>query len=145
MSRHEDNFQLSLPPEEAKNLCGQAITSLGWPIVDLGYGWSTSESFNLGFTWPVSMQVVINYGDAGMSRLTIKASNFGFGPIQSSHVKGKVRTLRQRIEQMFQQGPQPPAQSQPQPQPPAQPSSQARQSKGEEIFRDGVLLEDKGQ
>src|SRR5437016_7543554 len=40
----------------------------------------------------------------GMSRITINASNFGFGPIQSSHVRNKVVGLRQRIEQMLHQG-----------------------------------------
>ena len=39
-----------------------------------------------------------------MSRITINASNFGFGPIQSSHVRNKVVGLRQRIEQMLHQG-----------------------------------------
>ncbi len=136
MSRHDDSFQLAVPPEETKNLCGQAIVSLGWPIVDLGYGWSTSESFGFGFTWPVTMQVIINYGDEGKSSITINASNFGFGPIQSSHVRGKVATLRQRIEQMFQQGPQPAAQ-------PQQRSTSSQPSKAEEIFRDGVLLDNK--
>ena len=104
MSRHEDSFQIPLPPEEAKALCRQAITSLGWPITgDLGYGLATSESFNLGFTWPATTQVVIDYGEAGMSRITINTNNLGFGPIQSSHVRGRVSALRQRIEQMLQQ------------------------------------------
>ncbi len=147
MSRHEDTFQLPLAPAEAKNLCGQAITSLNWPIVDLGYGWSTSESFGFGFTWPVSMQVRIDFGDGGGSRITIFASNFGFGPIQKSHVTGKVRILRQRIEQMFQNGPQPAGSQQQQQAHPQQsqqqsaPSSPSQQSKAEEIFRNGILLD----
>lgn len=137
MSRHEDSFQIPLPPEQAKALCGQAITSLGWPITgDLGYGLATSESFNLGFTWPATIQVVIDYGDAGMSRITINASNFGFGPIQSSHVRGKVSALRQRIEQMFQQGPQPQTQS------PAPPQSQPQPSAVRQVFVNGVRLRD---
>ncbi len=51
------------------------------------------------------MNVIIDHGDPGMSRITIGGSNFGFGPIQSSHVRGKVTTLRQRIEQMAAQPP----------------------------------------
>jgi hypothetical protein len=51
------------------------------------------------------MNVIVDYGDPGMSRVTIGGSNFGFGPIQSSHVRGKVMTLRQRIEQMAAQPP----------------------------------------
>ena len=105
MSRHEESFQIPLPPEHAKALCGQAIVSLGLPCSDLGYGYSCAESFQFGFTWPVTMNVIIDHGDPGMSRVTICGSNFGFGPIQSSHVHGKVTTLRQRIEQMAAQPP----------------------------------------
>src|SRR5437870_2789476 len=90
MSRHEDSFQIPLPPEQAKPLCAEAITSLGLPATDLGHGFACAESFQIGFTWPATMQVLINYGDTGMSRITINASNFGFGPIQSSHVRNKV-------------------------------------------------------
>lgn len=112
MSRHEESFQIPWSPEHAKQLCAQAITSLGWPITsDLGHALVTAESFQLGFTWPATMQVLINYGDGGMSRVTVNASNFGFGPIQSSHVQGKVRVLRERIEEMGHQGWRPQSQS----------------------------------
>jgi hypothetical protein len=104
MSRYEDSFQIPLPPEQAKRLCGEAIASLGLPATDLGHGFACAESFQFGFTWPATMQVLINYGDTGMSRITINASNFGFGPIQSSYVRTKVVGLRQRIEQMVHQG-----------------------------------------
>lgn len=109
MSRHEESFQIPLPPEHAKTLCGQVIASLGLPFSDLGYGYSCAETFKFGFTWPVTMSVIINYGDQGMSRITIGGTNFGFGPIQSSHVRGKVLALRQRIEQMVPQPHQQPA------------------------------------
>lgn len=103
MSRHEESFQIPLPPEQAKNLCGHAIASLGLKYSDLGYGYSCAENFEFGFTWPVTMNVIVDHGDAGASRITIGGSNFGFGPIQSSHVRGKVTALRQRIEQMATQ------------------------------------------
>jgi hypothetical protein len=113
MSRHEESFQIPFPPEQAKALCGEAIKSLGMPITaDLGHGLVCGESFKFGFAWPATMQALVNYGDTGMSRITVNAQNFGFGPIQSSYVKSKVFALRQRIEQMAQQGPPPPAQSQ---------------------------------
>jgi hypothetical protein len=106
MSRHEESFQIPLPPEQAKFLCGHAIASLGLPYTDLGYGYSCAESFQFGFSWPVTMNVIIDHGDAaGMSRITIGGTNFGFGPIQSSHVRGKVISLRARIEQLVQQPP----------------------------------------
>lgn len=105
MSRHEETFQIPLPPEQAKAICGHAISSLNLPATDLGYGYSCAESFQFGFTWPVTMSVIINYGEPGMSSITIGGTNFGFGPIQSSHVKKKVQSLRQRIEQLTVQGP----------------------------------------
>ena len=101
MSRHEETFQIPLPPDQAKGLCGQAIASLGLPSSDLGYGYSSAENFQFGFTWPVTLTVVIDQGDPGTSRITIGGSNFGFGPIQSSHVRKKVTGLRQRIEEML--------------------------------------------
>jgi hypothetical protein len=109
MSKHQEIFQIPLPPEQAKNLCGHALASLGHKYADLGYGYSCGEDFQFGFTWPVTMTVIINHGDAGTSQITIAGSNFGFGPIQSSHVRGKVVALRQRIEQMAAQPPPPPA------------------------------------
>lgn len=168
MSRHEESFQIPWSPEQAKQLCAQAITSLGWAITsDLGHGLVSTESFQLGFTWPATMQVLLNYGDGGMSLVTVNASNFGFGPIQSSHVKGKVRQLRERIEEMGHQGWRPHSQSKPQrqaqspatsrpapspsppPQPQAGPQSQSppknpstANAPARQVFVNGVLLRD---
>lgn len=171
MSRHEESFQIPWSPEQAKQLCAQALTSLGWPITsDLGHGLVSTESFQLGFTWPATMQVLLNYGDGGMSLVTVNASNFGFGPIQSSHVKGKVRQLRERIEEMGHQGwrphsqsnrrspreapspgashsespPPPPAKSQagPQSQSPAQTPPPPVNKPERQVFVNGVLLRD---
>lgn len=103
MSRHEDSFQIPLPPDQAKALCGQALTSLGLSIdQDLGYGFVASEKFQFGITWPATLNVIVSQGDGRMSLIKIGASNFGFGPIQSSHVREHVRILRMRMEQMFQ-------------------------------------------
>lgn len=135
MSRHDETFQISLPPERAKPLCAEAIESLGLPITtDLGHGLVSTESFKIGFTWPVTIQVLINYGDAGMSCITINGSNFGFGPIQSGYVKGKVIALRQRIEQMSQKGTRTQTQAQT-----AVQSSQPPAA-GREVFVNGVKL-----
>lgn len=127
MSSHEDSFQIPFPPDRAKALCAEAIKSLGMPITaDLGHGLVSTESFQFGFSWPATMQVLVNYGDTGLSRITVNASNFGFGPIQSSHCKAKVFALRQRIEQMAQQPPRAqtqPSQTQSPPQPQSQPNS----------------------
>jgi hypothetical protein len=170
MSRHEDSFQIPLPPEQAKSLCAEAIASLGLPVTaDLGHGFACAESFQIGFTWPATVQVLINYGDAGMSRITVNASNFGFGPIQSSHVRNKVIGLRQRIEQMAHQGagaqpqsntqshassqtpslsPPPPSQFPSERSPPAQSQSQSHSSPGaqspptRQVFVNGKQLRD---
>ena len=103
MSRHEESFQIPVPPEQAKAICRNAITSLGLPMRDLGYGFTGAESFQFGFTWPVTISLIIDHGDPGMSHIRIGGTNFGFGPIQSNHVRGKVLALRHRIELMLQQ------------------------------------------
>jgi hypothetical protein len=101
MSSHEDSFQVPLPPDQAKALCGHAIASLGLAIKsDLGYGFVCGESFEFGFTWPVTLNVMVNQVTEHMSGITIGGSNFGFGPIQKSHVRNRVSALRQAIEQM---------------------------------------------
>ena len=139
MSRHEESFQIPLRPEQAKPLIAEALRSLGLPIAsDLGHGFAVTESFQIGFSWPATIQVLINYGDAGLSRITINASNFGFGPIQSNHVKGKVFDLRQRIEQMVQQGLGTHAQSQAQ----SQTQSSPPPASVREVFVNGVKLRD---
>ena len=139
MSRHEDSFQIPVPPEQAKALCAQAIASLGLTINgDTGYGLVCAEKFQFGFTWPVTLNVIVNYGDPGMSRITIGGSNFGFGPIQSSHVSGRVFALRRGIEQLVVPhlaGAQP-ASSASQPAPSTQPAS------GRQVLVNGVRLRD---
>lgn len=135
MSRHEESFHIPIPPERAKQLCADAITSLGWPISnDLGYGLASVESFQFGFNWPATVKVVLDYGDGRMSLIRIEASNFGFGPIQSSHVKGKAVALRERIEQLSH-GPIPKTETQ------SQPRAQSTQAKPpRQVFVNGVLL-----
>ncbi|HKO97278.1 MAG TPA: hypothetical protein VJU86_09815 [Pyrinomonadaceae bacterium] len=135
MSRHEESFQIPYPPERVKPLCADAITSLGWPISnDLGYGLVSVESFQLGFTWPATVKVVLNQGDGRMTRVTIEVSNFGFGPIQGSHVRGKAIELRERIEQLSH-APLAKTQTQSQPQPQSATAKPTRQ-----VFVNGVLL-----
>jgi len=64
MSRHEESFQIPLSPEQAKPLIAEAIRSLGFPITsDLGHGFVSTESFQIGFTWPATIQVLINHAD----------------------------------------------------------------------------------
>lgn len=139
MSRHEESFQISLAPEQAKPLIAEAIKSVGLPITsDLGHGFVSTEPFQFGFSWPATIQILINYGDAGTSRITVNASNFGFGPIQSNHVKEKVFVLRQRIEQLVQQR----ARAEVQPQSQSQPKSSQPQTLVREVFVNGVKLRD---
>jgi len=104
MSRHQDSFELPCPPETAKQICAYAIPSLGLTIDrDLGHGFVCSEKLQFGFTWPVTLNVTINQTSAGGSQINIAGSNFGFGPIQSSHVKDRVAGLRRRIEELWRQ------------------------------------------
>jgi hypothetical protein len=147
MSRYEESFQIPVPPYKAKILCGDAITSLGWPISnDLGHGLVSAETFQFGFTWPATLQVVIDFGQSGRSNITINANNFGFGPIQSNHVKSKVLTLRQRIEQMAHQPqqhqPNQPNQYRQQAQPPSQAAPTPPPPPSRRVFVNGVQLRD---
>ena len=104
MSRHQDSFPLPCPPQTAKQVCAYAIPAVGLTIDrDLGYGFVCSEKLQVGFTWPVTLNVIVNQTSAGTSQIDISGSNFGFGPIQSTHVRDRVFGLRRRIEQSWQQ------------------------------------------
>src|SRR5437660_1769385 len=90
------------------------------------------------------MNVIVNYGDPGMSRITIGGSNFGFGPIQSSHVSGEVFALRGRIEHLVMD-----QLARAQASSPAQPGSAASQTapspqpaSSRQVFVNGVQLRD---
>jgi hypothetical protein len=85
-----------------------------------------------------------------MSRITIGGSNFGFGPIQSSHVSSEVFALRRRIEHIVMDHlsraqAASPAQPGPQAQPDSsasQPASSPQPAPGRQVFVNGVQLRD---
>ncbi len=53
-------------------------------------------------TWAVKLELAVETADSG-SLLLVKGSNFGFGPIQSNHVKGQVGNFMNRLQLALEQ------------------------------------------
>lgn len=52
-----------------------------------------AERQGLGFSWAAKIEASIKTG-AGGQRISLKASNFGIGPVQSGHCKAVLETFR---------------------------------------------------
>jgi hypothetical protein len=53
---------------------------------------------------PVAVEITLASAQANATQITLRGSNFGFGPIQANHVKARTQALRRDIEAALQQG-----------------------------------------
>jgi hypothetical protein len=53
----------------------------------------------LSFTNPARVDITLASAGDNVTRIALRASNIGFGPLQSGHVKRQVQALRVQIEQ----------------------------------------------
>jgi hypothetical protein len=100
MSSHNEEFTLHLSMPECHAACERAASSPGWRITDRQATFIVcveTPQVAMGFTNPA--QVTIALDNAGSStHVTLTASNFGFGPFQSKHVREQAQRLRRQIE-----------------------------------------------
>lgn len=100
MSRHQEDLVLPLTLAECMAACERAASSPGWRIPEgsaVSLQCTEAAPAAFGFTNPVQVSIGLTEGDAS-TRVTLSASNFGFGPFQSKHVKERTRRLRSLIE-----------------------------------------------
>jgi hypothetical protein len=99
MSKHQDNFVVNLSPAAALAACRSAVAICGWSITNQSeYGLVCQEpAIALSFKSPVTIELGVSAEQTGSTTVLLKGSNFGLGPIQSSHVKSQVQKLRQSI------------------------------------------------
>ncbi len=103
MSKHNDEFVAKFQPNIVMDACREVIAALGWRIMDTSdVRIVCKESANVTgagviAAYPVNIEISLSPTDAG-TQISIKGSNFGFGPVQSGHVKGQVGNIRNRIE-----------------------------------------------
>jgi hypothetical protein len=101
MSKHNEMFTLTLGITGAAQACREAVAELGWRVLELGetrmvFKQAPSGEF-LG-TAPARVEVELKADSSDKTTIEAKGSNFGFGPLQSGHVRGEVRNLRNRVE-----------------------------------------------
>lgn len=101
MSRHREEFDLSLSLVDAMTACREAITALDWRVMQQGgTGLACKEvtPHGMSFTWAAQVEILLTSKSSDTTRVTLHGSIFGFGPIQSGHLRGQVGNLRNRIE-----------------------------------------------
>jgi hypothetical protein len=106
MSKHSDQFNLSLAIAESLRLCRETLLSLGWQVTgESDTQLMVNEVTNpiVSMTWPANVELDFAFDPAGGTRVVVKGSIFGFGPIQSGHLKEAMRKLRGSIEQAASQ------------------------------------------
>jgi hypothetical protein len=95
MSKHEAQVTVLVPKEAALAACRSALTSAGWQVTGQTDSGVAGREIVGAFSYhaPVTIDMTAA-GSAGHgTTLTLKGSNFGLGPIQSSHVKKQVQML----------------------------------------------------
>ncbi len=101
MSRHADEFILKVPFQEAVELCSEAVSGLGWEILEqTGPRIVCQEKMPevTSFTWSAKVEIELSAHGQDATWIHLEGSIFGFGPLQSRHVKGQVGRLRNEIE-----------------------------------------------
>ena len=100
MSHHQGKLTLKLPLAESLAGCERAANGPGWRITHrekTSIQCIETSQNAFGFTNPVQVTIALaNSGDS--TRVLLNASNFGFGPFQSRHVKDQAKQLSQQIE-----------------------------------------------
>lgn len=102
MSSHQEVFVLHLPPAISRASCLSAAGGVGWRITaqaDTALSCKEIAQPGLSFANPVQIDITLTRASDNDTHVVMRGSNFGFGPLQSSHVRRQVQALRQQIEQ----------------------------------------------
>ena len=100
MSRHQEELTLPLALAECMAACERAASSPGWRTTErqaTSIQCTEAAQAAFGFTNPVQVSIALS-GTGASTRVTLHASNLGFGPFQSRHVREQTQRLRQQIE-----------------------------------------------
>ena len=100
MSKHVERFVVRLPLAASRAACERAASGPGWRITarratEIHCVEAAQAAF--GFTNPATLIVALAESGSG-AEIAITASNVGFGPFQSGHVRDQAQQLRSRIE-----------------------------------------------
>jgi hypothetical protein len=112
MSSHQEEFVLHLSPASCRASCLRAAGGAGWHITgqaDTSLSCKEIAQPGLSFTNPVQIDISLTSAGDNDTRVAMRGSNFGFGPLQSGHVKRQVQALRRQIEQAADRAAEPAA------------------------------------
>ncbi len=75
---------------------------MGWALQGEGEGYLTCKEVGnpapwISGHWAVQVEIVVTEEPSGATRVATYGSNWGWGPIQSNHVRDQVTKLRSRI------------------------------------------------
>jgi hypothetical protein len=105
MSNFQTEFTLNLTQAESWQACLAAADGPGWRLTRRAATLACMEipHARLGFTSPVQVEIAVTSVGDESTRVTLRGSNFGLGPIQASHVQRRVEALRLQIKQAASQ------------------------------------------
>src|SRR4030095_6121972 len=108
MSTHEEQCTIGFPRERMLAACRVAIQRLGWRILqenDLGLVCTEPPPQN-PFTTQVKDEIgVFSSPSDKKTRIMLRGSNQGLGPIQSNHVKSQLKKLMDELGRAAVQAP----------------------------------------
>lgn len=88
-------------------MCQEAVAALGWRVLQRGEAFlvckEVTHEVMRWWTFPAKVEILLTGESSDATRVILKGSNFGFGPIQSGHLQGQVGNLRNRIELVAQE------------------------------------------
>ena len=93
MSSHKDSKLVAASIESTAQACRFAFNEMKILVKkDRGTSFQANEKVRFGFSNPAKLEVdLLESGNE--TRLNVKASNFGVGPIQGGHVKAVAETF----------------------------------------------------
>ena len=101
MSKYREEFNLSLSLDDSLRVCREAVADIGWRVMEQTATRLTCKEVTpqvTSFTWAAKVEILLSNDRPNETRVVLDSSIFGFGPIQSGHLKGQVGNLRNKIE-----------------------------------------------
>jgi hypothetical protein len=101
MSSFQETVVLGVGMREALAACQAAAHGSGWTLAPHAAArMVTCRELPHPLAWgsPTTVTMMLTVAGTGQTRIALSGSNLGFGPVQSTHVRNRVRALRREIE-----------------------------------------------
>jgi hypothetical protein len=100
MSSFQETVVLGVGMREALAACQAAAHGSGWTLAPhAGAQMVTCRELPpLAWGSPTTVTMMLTATGSSQTRIALNGSNLGFGPVQSTHVRNRVRQLRREIE-----------------------------------------------